>query len=237
MTKILYLLILWIAYPTNVYASISSVEVTSENVTTVRTALGYSTMLNFDQKPTSAVIGDQDAFKVEFISNSISVKPLLPNARTNLFVFTEYGRYSFRLTCGAADAAQYSINIKRASRKSAVAAGMSFKKINATSPPGPIVLKVTEIEVPPSKKALLIRYQVQCSDEFDIASATISLTQNGEGLTLQERYTDTKSCGPKNSPSGVAVIRSNHLSLDPLVLEIAPPGAHPVKVSFQIPRS
>ncbi len=82
----------------------------------VRVALGYSTILQFDSRPTSVVLGDQDAFKVEYVGNSLTLKPVVSSSRTNLFVFTEYERFNFRLVTGPSDSCDFAVRVKRRSK-------------------------------------------------------------------------------------------------------------------------
>lgn len=77
--------------------SVRQVEVDEGQVVPINTALGYSTVVEFHSKPLNAVLGDQDAFKLEYIGNSITLKPLLPRAKSNLFIFTDYDRYNCAL--------------------------------------------------------------------------------------------------------------------------------------------
>ena len=80
---------------------IRRIEADEDKVALVRTAVGFSTILEFPSKPLSAVLGDQDSFKLEYVGNSITVKPLVSGATSNLFVFTEYNRFTCTLKSGA----------------------------------------------------------------------------------------------------------------------------------------
>jgi hypothetical protein len=92
-----------------------TLRLAESDVAEVNTAIGYSTILQFDAHPSSAVLGDQDAFKVEYVGNSLTIKPVVPNAKTNLFVFTDYERFSFRLKVGSASAVDYIVKVTRRS--------------------------------------------------------------------------------------------------------------------------
>lgn len=49
--------------------------------------LGFSTILEFEENPTQVVLGDQNFFQVERLGKSIVIKPLVPYATTNMFVY------------------------------------------------------------------------------------------------------------------------------------------------------
>jgi hypothetical protein len=78
-------------------SSIRTVTADDGSIVLVNTALGYSTILEFESKPLSAVLGDSDSFKLEYVGNSITLKPLIAHAKSNLFVFTESDRFSCRI--------------------------------------------------------------------------------------------------------------------------------------------
>src|SRR5688572_1194457 len=66
---------------------------------TVYLAMGRSTILRFDEKPKTAVIGNQNYFNVEYIGNDLTIQPQGIVA-TNLFVYTESQTYGLILKVG-----------------------------------------------------------------------------------------------------------------------------------------
>ena len=99
-------------FSTNSYSKpIREVEANEKKVIGVSTAVGYSTILEFTSRPTSAILGDQDAFKLEYLKNSITIKPLIPHAKSNLFIFTEYDRFNCTLSTGPSSSADYIVRI------------------------------------------------------------------------------------------------------------------------------
>ena len=48
---------------------------------------GFSSILEFEESPTQVVLGDQNLFQVEKLGRSIVIKPLIPYATTNMFVY------------------------------------------------------------------------------------------------------------------------------------------------------
>ena len=117
------------------------VTTTENDVTPIHTAMGYSTILQFDAKPTTAVLGDQDAFRVEYVGQSLTIKPLLRTAKTNLFVFTDYDRYNFQLGTVASNLADYIVKVQKRS-ENPVAMGSSGQH---TDDPG--------VQIPPDARA------------------------------------------------------------------------------------
>jgi hypothetical protein len=75
--------------------------------------MGYSTVLQLSQKPLNVVLGDQAAFRVEFINDSITIKPLRPNAKSNIFIFTENDRFNLTIKSGSVSLVDYVIRLRR----------------------------------------------------------------------------------------------------------------------------
>ena len=96
---------------------VRSVEISPNTITSIRTAPGYSTVIEFQSKPTQAVLGDQDAFHLEYIGNSITLKPVLPNAKSNLFIYTDYDRFTFFVSTVPAAQADYVVRVEHRPKK------------------------------------------------------------------------------------------------------------------------
>lgn len=56
---------------------------------------GYSSVIEFEEAPIKAVLGDSQSFQVEKVEKSIVVRPLVNNASSNMFVY--FKTYSPRL--------------------------------------------------------------------------------------------------------------------------------------------
>ena len=93
-------------------SSIRTVAASASEVVTIHTAMGFSTLLEFDVRPKGVIVGDQDAFKVEYTSMGIALKPVVNGARTNLLVSTEYGDFRFLILSGPAPKADFVVNVR-----------------------------------------------------------------------------------------------------------------------------
>src|ERR1035441_4767317 len=94
-------------------SQVKELKLKPQEVGIVNTAVGYSTVVQLSQKPLNVVIGDQSAFRVEFINDSITLKPLRPGAKTNLFIFTENDRFNLTIRVGKASAVDYVVRVRR----------------------------------------------------------------------------------------------------------------------------
>ncbi|MEQ1875506.1 MAG: TrbG/VirB9 family P-type conjugative transfer protein [Bdellovibrionia bacterium] len=83
------------------------------DVGTIRTSVGYSTVLQFNERPINVVIGNQSAFRVEFIKNNVTIKPISSGVKTNLFIFTENDRFNLTVVSGSSQGVDYVVRVKR----------------------------------------------------------------------------------------------------------------------------
>ena len=110
---------------------IRTISISENEVAQVRVAIGYSTLLQFDARPSQAIVGDQDSFKIEYAGNSIAIKPLMSGVSTNLFVITESEKFNFRITAGRGFEPDYVLRIKKKKDETReVSSGLVTKIIN-----------------------------------------------------------------------------------------------------------
>ena len=83
------------------------VVVHRDEVISVKTAVGIATIIQVPDQPTSVVLGDSAAFKVEYLNQAITIKPLHAHATSNLYIHTDYERYSVKLVSGQQTVADY----------------------------------------------------------------------------------------------------------------------------------
>lgn len=83
-----------------------------DQIVKVKTALGIATIIQVPDRPHSIVLGAQDKFKVEYLDQAITIKPLFPGAKTNLYIYTDYRRYNVELATGPEAASDYVIYLE-----------------------------------------------------------------------------------------------------------------------------
>lgn len=93
-------------------ARVRRVDVIGDQIVTVRTALGIATIIQVPDRPNSVVVGDQDSFKVEYLDQAITIKPLSGGAKSNLYVYTDWKRYNVQLISGSEIVADYVVYLE-----------------------------------------------------------------------------------------------------------------------------
>jgi hypothetical protein len=101
-------LLLLLLFPLSLSANPArKVVVHKDEVITVRTAVGIASIIQVPDQPTSIVLGDSSAFKVEYLNEAVTIKPLHGHATSNLYIHTDFARYSVKLVAGAQGSADY----------------------------------------------------------------------------------------------------------------------------------
>ena len=186
-----------------------TMELFEADVGQVHASLGYSTILQFDAHPTSAVLGDQDAFKVEYVGNSLTIKPLVPGARTNLFVFTDYERFSFRLVTGASGQVDYVVRVKRKRSKSSssfyddstygedvASEKMTTISVNRAATCRSTSLAVESFSYPKAKPWVVVHFAVSQGEKgkgFEFKPESLVLVRGKELVPIETLYLETAS--------------------------------------------
>lgn len=109
--------ILMFLLPLSTWARVRTVEVKKDQIVTVRTALGVATIIQVPDRPNSLVVGDQSAFKVEYLDQAITIKPLHGSARSNLYIYTDYRRFNVQLMSGPESVADYVVYLENPQEK------------------------------------------------------------------------------------------------------------------------
>src|SRR6185437_1616257 len=78
-------------------AHVRSVYPRLDEIIVVRAAIGIATIIQVPQAIQSAIIGDQSGFKVEYLYDAVTIKPLRYGVKTNLYLVTQNHRYNLRL--------------------------------------------------------------------------------------------------------------------------------------------
>ena len=204
-----FLLIGVILHSTPLYAQpIRTVEVSEGQVIPINTAIGYSTILEFSSKPISAVLGDQDSFKLEYVANSITIKPLMARARSNLFVFTEFDRFNCKLNTVTGTGVDFIVRIKLKEKSYPVERANSpavlppvtkmmnrVKTVDGFSLQLHSVTKDREISLP--RSVTLIDFEISSQKAtYSFQPSSIGVKQLGKFLTIESLYLDSLEISP-----------------------------------------
>jgi hypothetical protein len=156
---------------------VRNVEVKDDQIVTVRTSLGIATIIQVPDRPNSVVVGDQDSFKVEYLDQAITIKPLSNSARSNLYVYTDWKRYNVELVTGSQEVADYVVYLKSPKKKKSD--DLRWKKSNNFLRNGDFKLSLIRVGNF-QDKLFLIEFEVKTEKNMEFKPEWIWLTQNGE---------------------------------------------------------
>lgn len=87
--RMIYFAVTLLALNASASERVRRVPILGDQIVTVRTSIGIATIIQVPDRPNSVVVGDQDAFKVEYLDQAITIKPLSSRAKSNLYIYTD----------------------------------------------------------------------------------------------------------------------------------------------------
>jgi len=217
MWKLFFLLL---SLPVFADGKVRRVELPQDKIATVKTALGIATIVQVPDRPSSVVIGDQDAFKVEYLDQAITIKPLRPGAKSNLYIYTEWRRFNVVLVTGAEATADYVVYLESPrSRKteSSLVRWMPFKN---TLTNGSLRLAVERLGKN-RNGLLLVEFRIDGKSEEEIKAEWLWITQGGKTRPIHNLHLSALKVAPNNSLRGLAQILSTDIDPDmPIRMEL-----------------
>lgn len=200
-------------------AKVRTVEVASDQVVTVRTSLGIATIIQVPDRPNSVVVGDQDSFKVEYLDQAITIKPLTMGARSNLYVYTDWKRYNVELVSGPQSQADYVVYLASPQTKKSSENPIQWRKFRNSLKNENIFLQVVRIGRF-RKDLLLVEFTLSTSSTVKISPEWFWATQNGGSIPIQNLVFSGLDVSPKKTVKGLLQIKFQELSDGPLRLEV-----------------
>ena len=174
--------------PMSLLAHVKSITPRPDELLKVKTAIGIATIIKTPDTIQSAIIGDQSGFKIEYIDKAVTIKPLRPGARTNLYLITGKQRFNLTLVPAHQDQADYVIYIK----DKIVIPKVTWQKFVREVHSDTLTMKITRIGVSSAGVVLLDEnissstYQVIRPQDFWLYQGKDSKTINS--LFISERH-------------------------------------------------
>ncbi len=192
-------------------------------VAVIHTGIGYSTIIQFDARPTSAVLGDQDAFKVEYVGNSLTVKPVLPSSRTNLFAFTDYDRFNFKLETTRGADVDYLVRVKKRQRNGVpqfTSGGsppssipIARKLIHLSNKRQGVTLQVSDLAYSKADGVFVISFNLMAAAPLVFEPGDIEILQDDKAISIENLYLEALSLAPGKRVQGKLLVKES--SVDP----------------------
>ncbi len=223
---ILALIFFAIAY-SSAEARVRRVAVNGDQIVTVRTSIGIATIIQVPDRPNSVVVGDQNAFKVEYLDQAITIKPLSSGARSNLYIYTDWKRFNVELVSGGESVADYVVYLDNPKAKTPLQASSPQKDTGITWTNFKNTLKNESLQLNVNRlgrtKAglLLIELTITSTKKEAFNPEWIWLSQNGVTKPIHNLFLSSLETAPQKAISGLMQLREIDLSKDvPMRLEL-----------------
>ena len=215
--------ILLFSCPSELWAEtkVRRIAVLADQIVTVRTALGIATIIQVPDRPNSVVVGDQEAFKVEYLDQAITIKPLHGGAKSNLYVYTDYQRFNVALFTGAEAVSDYVVYLENPKEKvkesKPTLVWMHFK--------GSLKNDTISIEVKRLGRAkdgvLIVEFLLRGLKRETVKPEWIWLTQKGATKPIQNLFLSNLEVRPGENVQGLMQVqRSDIDEKEPLRIEV-----------------
>jgi hypothetical protein len=203
---------------------VRKIEVKKDQIAVVRTAPTIATIIQVPERPNSVVLGNQTAFQVEYLDTAVTVKSLVPRGRGNLYIYTDYRRYSVELVTGDETTADYIVYLSepRTSPKtnSADNVNMRWKTISAKATADGFTLKAGRIGER-IDGYYLIEFELEAKGISKIDPSWFWITQGGKVKPIQNLFLSSLIVPPSGRISGTFVLlRKEITERDPIRIEI-----------------
>ncbi len=178
------------------------VECHNDQIVTVRTSLGIATIIQVPDRPNSVVVGDQDKFKVEYLDQAITIKPLQGGAKSNLYVYTDYRRYNVQLVTGPEALSDYVVYLENEKRKTKEkVSSLSWMKYVRATQNEEIQFETKRLGRA-SEGVLLIEFQIQALRNSEFRPEWIWLTQDSRARPVQNLFLSATKVGTGEKAEG-----------------------------------
>ena len=207
--------------PGKVWADVRvrKVEVKRDQIVTVRTAIGIATIIQVPERPNSIVVGDQGGFKVEYLDQAITIKPIHGSARSNLYIYTDYRRFNVQLVTAGESSADYVVYLENPKEKPQSSA-ISWMKYRNHLKNDDLVLETKRL-AKTKDGVLLVEFELSSDSKEKFKPEWIWLTQNGKTRTIHNLAFSSQELRPGGTIQGfMQILRDDISDHEPLKIEL-----------------
>ena len=200
------------------------VAVQGDQIVTVTTSLGIATIIQVPDRPNSVVVGDQDSFKVEYLDQAITIKPLSGGAKSNLYIYTDWRRFNVALISGSEAIADYVVYLDLPKVKPQITSNKE-SEIKWTDFKNSLKNDTLSLNIKRVGRAkdgiLLVEFLVSSIQKEAFKPEWLWLTQSGETRPIHNLFMSALEVTPQRPISGVLQMREIDLNVnEPVRVEL-----------------
>lgn len=213
MNPITLWILLLLALPHESFSANSRVRrvyVQQDEIVTVKTALGVATIIQVPDRPNSLVVGDTESFKVEYLDQAITIKPLHPGAKSNLYIYTDWRRFNVQLVAANESQADYVVYLDVPKEKVIeTKPSIRWMQFRNQLQNGKLTLQVTRLGRT-KDGVLIIEFKIKGSQRGAFDPKWLWLTQQGQTRPIHRLMISRLEIDPREPIEGmVQVMRSD----------------------------
>ncbi len=200
------------------------VAVQGDQIVTVKTSLGIATIIQVPDRPNSVVVGDQDSFKVEYLDQAITIKPLSGGAKSNLYIYTDWRRFNVALISGSEAIADYVVYLDIPKEKPQTTSnkdsGIKWTDLKNSLKSDTLSLSIKRVGRT-KEGILLVEFLVSSTVKEVFKPEWLWLTQSGETRPIHNLFMSALEVTSLRPISGVLQMREIDLNVnDPVRVEL-----------------
>ena len=213
-------------------AQIRKVSYHEDQILTIKTALGIATIIQLPETIQSAIIGDQSAFKIEYLDKAVTIKPLRGNAKTNLYLVADKKRYNVRLLTMGQDRADYIVYILSSANddKKSQARWFILDKSNKANG---LILTVDRIGFSQIDFLLFdLSLKMKGNDSISLKPEDVWVFQNKTSRVINSLFLSGVKLSKENPIKiGISIARSELIKGKPLTIELVGSRTNSISIS------
>jgi hypothetical protein len=207
---------------------VRKVHLKRDDIAIVKTAVGIATIIQVPDRPTSVVLGDTNAFKVEYLENAITIKPLGHSSKSNLYIYTDSRRFNVSLITSLQVEADYVVYLEpEPSKPDPTSDRWRPYAVEKISEP----LRFNIKRLGKSGELLLLEFTITSSESKPISPNWIWITQHGRTVPIESLSLSGLQLTANTNVSGLISLRKSETRLNQsLTLEFRSPKPISVKL-------
>lgn len=190
---------------------VRKVKMKRDQIVQVKTALGVATIIQVADAPTSLVVGDNEAFKVEFLEQAITIKPLHRNAKSNLYIYTEFRRFDVQLVTVDEKNADYVVYLENVVSPLKLKSIVTWKKSGLRFENGELGIAVKRLGR--SDLSIFAEVEVSAKTNFELDPASVWILQEKNTVPIHRLVLSSLKGTKTNSVRGVIELVKDDLDL------------------------
>ncbi|MBX3022789.1 MAG: TrbG/VirB9 family P-type conjugative transfer protein [Bdellovibrionales bacterium] len=197
---------------------VRTVDVQKDQIVTVKTAIGVATIIQVPDRPTSLVVGDSEAFKIEYLDQAITIKPVRSNAKSNLYIYTDWRRFSVQLVTSVEANADYIVYLRGKQEKPTPTDVIEWTNVALGAESDGLKMSVGRIGRL-KKDYLFVEFQIK--GRGDVDPKWFWLTQSGKSKSIHRLALSSLSLNQDGHLEGLLQVRLKDLNTrDSIQLEV-----------------